>query len=144
MAGLVGITPAAGFVTNGGALLIGFATGAICFVVVEQLMRGRIDDSLDVFGVHGIGGITGALLTGMLASKVVNPAGADGLIAGNASLLVSQLIAVAAVAAYSAVVTFGLLKLVDVIIGLRVSAEDEMRGLDMSQHGEVAYQPVLY
>jgi len=144
VAGLVGITPAAGYVNVGGALVIGLATGFICFFVVELLMRGRIDDSLDVFGVHGAGGIIGALLTGVLATKAVNPAGADGLLAGNPSLLTAQAIAVVAVAAYAAVVTYGLLKLVDFFFGLRVSAEDELRGLDASQHGEAAYQPMLY
>ncbi len=144
VAGLVGITPAAGFVNTTGALAIGAITGTVCFFVVETIMRGRVDDSLDVFGVHGVGGIIGAVLTGVLATKAVNPAGADGALLGNMGLLKAQVIAVAAVAAYAAVVTYGLLKLVDLVVGLRVSAEDELLGLDVSQHGEVAYQPVLY
>jgi Amt family ammonium transporter len=143
VAGLVGITPAAGYVTTNGALLIGAITGAVCFVVVEYLMRGRVDDSLDVFGVHGIGGITGALLTGVFATKLINPAGADGLLAGNPGLVGIQAMAVGAVVLYAGGMTWVLLKFVDLVIGLRVSAQDEMRGLDASQHGEMAYQPVV-
>lgn len=143
VAGLVGITPAAGFVTPAGAIIIGLIAGAVCFTVVEYLMRGRVDDSLDVFGVHGAGGIAGALLTGVFATKLVNPAGADGLLAGNAALVGIQAVAVLAVAAYAATVTWLLLKLVDVVVGLRVTAQDEQRGLDVSQHGEIAYQPVV-
>ena len=140
VAGLVAITPASGFVTPAGALLIGFAAGLVCFLVVEFLVRGRVDDSLDVFGVHGVGGTLGALATGILATKAVNPAGADGLLYGNPAQLGIQAVAVAAVAAYAAGVTWGLLKLVDALIGLRVSPEEETRGLDATQHGEPAYK----
>jgi Amt family ammonium transporter len=141
VAGLVGITPAAGFVTPLGAMVIGLAAGSVCFLVVELLMRGRVDDSLDVFGVHGVGGMLGALLTGVLATKAVNPAGADGALYGNLHQLTVQAIAVLVVTAYSAGVTYGLLKLVNVVVGLRVSPQEEASGLDRSQHGEVAYQP---
>jgi Amt family ammonium transporter len=99
VAGLVGITPAAGFVTPMAAVVIGIVTGLVCFFAVEYVVRGRVDDALDVFGVHGIGGITGALLTGVFASKVVNPAGFDGLLYGNPGQLLTQAIAVVAVAA---------------------------------------------
>jgi Amt family ammonium transporter len=143
VAGLVGITPAAGFVTVSGALLIGLLAGAVCFMVVEYIMRGRVDDSLDVFGVHGVGGTIGALLTGVLATKAVNPGGADGLLAGNAAQLAIQAVAVVVVALYSAGVTWGLLKVVDLLIGLRVSPQEELRGLDITQHGEAAYRPAL-
>jgi ammonium transporter, Amt family len=140
VAGLVGITPAAGFVTPMAALIIGFLAGLTCFVVVEFIVRRRVDDALDVFGVHGVGGIVGALATGVFATTAVNSAGADGLLYGNVNLLVAQFIAVAVVAVYSAAMTWGLLKLVDVLVGLRVSQDEELRGLDTTQHGEVAYQ----
>jgi Amt family ammonium transporter len=137
---LVGITPAAGFVTPMAAIIIGFVAGLGCFLAVEFVVRRRVDDALDVFGVHGVGGILGALLTGVFATKTVNSAGADGLLYGNPGLLVIQAIAVVVVALYAAAVTFGLLKLLDVIWGVRVSAEEEQRGLDVTQHGEPAYQ----
>ena len=140
VAGLVGITPAAGFVTPTAALLIGFLAGLGCFLVVEFVVRRRVDDALDVFGVHGVGGMIGALATGVFATRLVNPAGADGLLFGNPGQLAVQALAVAAVAAYAAVVTWGLLKLIDGVIGLRVSPEEEQRGLDTTQHGEAAYQ----
>lgn len=140
VAGLVGITPAAGFVTPASALIIGFLAGLGCFVVVEMLVRGRVDDSLDVFGVHGVGGIIGAIATGIFATTTVNSAGNDGLLYGNAGLVVNQLIAVGVVVVYAAAMTFVLLKLIDLTIGLRVSREEEVQGLDISQHGETAYQ----
>jgi Amt family ammonium transporter len=140
VAGLVGITPAAGFVTPSAALLIGFLAGLGCFLAVELVVRGRVDDALDVFGVHGVGGVIGALATGIFATKAVNPAGNDGLLFGNPGLLVTQAIAVVVVAVYAAAVTWLLLKVVDVLFGLRVSQTDEQRGLDASQHGETAYQ----
>ena len=139
IAGLVVITPAAGFVTPASALLMGAIGGVGCYFVVENVVRGRVDDALDVFGVHGAGGVIGAILTGVFASKAVNPAGADGLIHGNATLVGVQLIAVLAVAAYSAAVTWVLLRLVDAVVPLRVSADEESRGLDETQHGEGAY-----
>jgi Amt family ammonium transporter len=123
-----------------GALIIGFLAGLACFLVVELVVRGRVDDSLDVFGVHGVGGMLGALATGIFATKLVNPAGADGLLYGNPDQVVIQLVAVLVVAAYSAGVTWGLLRLVDVLVGLRVTPEEEVRGLDLSQHGELAYK----
>jgi ammonium transporter, Amt family len=140
VAGLVGITPAAGFVTPMSAIVIGFLAGGGCFIAVELFVRGRVDDALDVFGVHGVGGIIGALATGIFATKAVNEFGNDGLLYGNPGLLVTQLIAVVAVAAYAAIVTFVLLKVIDALVGIRVSQEEEARGLDSSQHGEVAYQ----
>lgn len=140
VAGLVGITPAAGFVTPASALIIGFLAGLGCFAAVELVVRGRVDDALDVFGVHGVGGIIGAIATGIFATKAVNPAGNDGLLYGNPSLLVTQIIAVVVVAVYAAGVTFVLLKLIDALIGLRVTREEEQLGLDTTQHGEAAYQ----
>jgi ammonium transporter, Amt family len=140
VAGLVGITPAAGFVSALSAIIIGFLAGLICFLVVEYVVRGRVDDALDVFGVHGIGGMIGALATGLFAEKAVNSFGDDGLFFGNAAQLWEQAIAVVVVAAYAAAVTWGLLKLIDVTIGLRVSKEEEEEGLDSTQHGEAGYQ----
>jgi Amt family ammonium transporter len=140
VAGLVGITPAAGFVTPGAALIIGFLAGLGCFLAVEMVVRGRVDDALDVFGVHGVGGIIGALATGLFATKTVNEFGADGLFYGNPGLLVNQIIAIVVVVAYSAGVTFILLKVIDATVGIRVSSDEELAGLDASQHGEVAYQ----
>jgi Amt family ammonium transporter len=138
--GLVGITPAAGFVTPSGALIIGALASIAGYSVVELFMHGRIDDALDVFGVHGVGGIVGALATGIFASKAVNPAGFDGLLYGNPGQLGIQALAVVVVAVYSAAVTWVLLKVIDVTIGVRVSEDEEQRGLDLSQHGESAYQ----
>jgi Amt family ammonium transporter len=140
VAGLVGITPAAGFVTPMAAIIIGFMVGMACFFAVEMFVRGRVDDALDVFGVHGVGGIVGALATGIFATKTINPAGADGLLYGNSGQLLTQVIAVAAVAAYSALITWVLLAIVNITVGIRVTPEEEARGLDASQHGETAYQ----
>jgi len=140
VAGLVAITPAAGFVTPMAAIIIGFLAGGLCFVAVEYVVRRRVDDALDVFGVHGVGGILGALATGVFATTAVNSAGQDGLLSGGSSLIVAQLTAVVVVALYSAVVTWGILKLVSVTMGLRVAPEEEEKGLDISLHGEPAYQ----
>ncbi|MCX8038052.1 MAG: ammonium transporter [Candidatus Sumerlaeia bacterium] len=134
VAGLVAITPAAGFVTPLAAIVIGCAGGAACRQVVVWRTRRGIDDSLDAFGVHGIGGMTGALLTGVLATV-----GASGLIAGNVRQLVVQVIGVVVTAAYALGVSFIILKALDASIGLRVSEREEMEGLDLSQHGEAAY-----
>ncbi|MEY2846208.1 MAG: hypothetical protein RL076_1754 [Chloroflexota bacterium] len=142
IAGLVGITPAAGFVTPMAAVVIGLVTGFACFFAVEYVVRGRVDDALDVFGVHGVGGIVGALLTGVFATTTVNPAGFDGLLYGNPGQLVTQAIAVVVVGAYAAVVTFVLLKIIDATIGIRVSEAEEQEGLDASQHGEAAYREI--
>ncbi|MFN8593574.1 MAG: ammonium transporter [Thermomicrobiales bacterium] len=141
VAGLVAITPASGFVDSTAAILIGLGAGVLCFFAVDILKTNvGVDDALDVFAVHGVGGIWGALATGLFASKAVNPAGNDGLIYGNPEQLVKQAVAVAAVAAFTAVVTWVILKLIDVTIGLRVPEQEEVLGLDSTTHGEVAYQ----
>ncbi|MBK7580879.1 MAG: ammonium transporter [Myxococcales bacterium] len=139
VAGLVAITPAAGFVSPMSAAALGLAAGVVCYGGV--LLKGRFgyDDSLDVFGVHGVGGILGALLTGVLASKVWNPAGQDGLIHGNSSVFVEQLIGVGAAAAFAGAGTFTLLKILDKVMGLRAAKYDELEGLDVTLHGEEAY-----
>ncbi|MFH0915951.1 MAG: ammonium transporter [bacterium] len=143
VAGLVAVTPAAGFVTPLGAMGIGALAGLVCYVaVVVAKKRLRYDDSLDAFGVHGVGGMLGAFLTGLWATKAVNPAGADGAFHGDAKQLLLQLAAVVACAVYSFVLSFALLKLVDKVVGLRVSADSESIGLDLTQHSESAYTVV--
>jgi Amt family ammonium transporter len=139
VAGLVAITPAAGFVTPGAAIVIGALGGIVCFTAVSMRAKTGIDDSLDVFGVHGIGGTLGALLTGVFASTAINPAGFDGLLHGNPKQLGIQALAVLITWVYSAVVTFVLLKILDAVMGLRVSGEGEEAGLDVDQHRESAY-----
>ncbi len=139
VAGLVAITPAAGYVTVGSSMLIGLAAGAVCYAAVLLKERWHYDDSLDAFGVHGVGGILGALLTGVFATKAMNADGADGLLAGNPVQFAKQAAAVVIVGAYSAALTWVLLKVVDKVVGLRVSEDDEREGLDQTQHGESGY-----
>jgi Amt family ammonium transporter len=136
VAGLVAITPGAGYVTPMAALGIGAITSGVCFYVSEYIVRGRVDDALDVFGVHGVGGICGALLTAVFATTLVPGNGVNGLLAGNVGLLGRQLIAVLAVGAYSAVGTLLILKATNAVMRVRVSPADEATGLDISQHGE--------
>jgi Amt family ammonium transporter len=137
VAGLVAVTPAAGFVTPMWALVIGIAAGTLCRQVVQWRTRRGIDDSLDAFGVHGVGGTTGALLTGVFASV-----GAQGLIYGNLWQFVMQAIGVAATIGYAVVVSLILIKVIDATVGLRVNERDEFEGLDRSQHGEAGYAEV--
>jgi len=139
VAGLVAITPAAGFVAPLPAIVIGFAAGGICFSAVRMKPRFGYDDALDVVGVHAVGGIFGALATGLFASAIVNPAGANGLFYGNPRQLMIQAIGVAATIAFSFIGSSILLKLTDALVGIRVGAEDEQIGLDLSQHNERAY-----
>jgi len=140
VAGLVAVTPAAGFVSPFSAVAIGGLAGAVCFVSVTIIkQRFKYDDSLDAFGVHGVGGTVGALATGLFAQKSVNPAGNDGLLFGNPSLLGVQAAAAAATIVYSMAVTFVLLKVLDRVMGLRVTDEEEVIGLDDTQHKESAY-----
>ncbi|MBR3654119.1 MAG: ammonium transporter [Elusimicrobia bacterium] len=136
VAGLVAITPAAGFVTPISALIIGFAGGIVCFLAVNLKERFGYDDSLDVIGVHGVGGILGALLTGIFATTLVNPAGAD----GGVELLKIQTISVVSTIAYSFIVSFIILKVIDKFVGIRVEHKEELQGLDLSQHGESGYR----
>ncbi|MBP7152646.1 MAG: ammonium transporter [Paludibacteraceae bacterium] len=139
VAGLVAITPAAGFVNVGGALIIGILVSLICFAMVAFVKpKMGYDDSLDAFGVHGIGGITGSILTGLLATPAIQSA-YSGALLGNWHQLLVQLIAVVAVILYSAVVTVVLFKVSDKILGVRVTDKLEAIGLDETQHGETAY-----
>ncbi|MGH7410359.1 MAG: ammonium transporter, partial [Candidatus Methylomirabilis sp.] len=139
VAGLVAITPASGFVGPMPAIIIGAGAGVFCYSACIMKTRLGYDDSLDVVGVHGIGGTWGALATGLFASKAVNPDGANGLFFGNPGQLWVQLIAVLATWVLAFVGTIILLKIVDAIMGLRVSQEDEQTGIDLSQHDENAY-----
>jgi Amt family ammonium transporter len=139
VAGLVAITPASGFVAPWAATAIGLIAGGVCYGAVLLKNRFGYDDSLDAFGVHGVGGLAGALLTGVFAQKAVNDAGADGALFGNPHQLLVQIIACGATGLYAAALTFGILKLIDSTIGLRVSAQEEEDGVDISQHGEEAY-----
>ena len=135
VAGLVAITPASGYVGPVAALLIGFAAGLVCFAAVELKSRLGYDDSLDVVGVHMAGGVVGALLTGVLASLAINPAGA----AGGTTQLARQAAAVGVTLAFSFLATWAILWVVDRVMGLRASEDEETVGLDVSQHGETAY-----
>ncbi len=140
VAGLVAITPAAGFVGPIDAIWIGIGAAIACyfFVAVVKVKLGY-DDSLDVFAVHGIGGIWGALATGLWASTEINPGGPNGLFYGNPGLVLAQLKAVLVTAVFSGVVTFVILKILDAVMGIRVAAEDERIGLDLTQHREAGY-----
>ena len=139
VAGLVAITPASGFVTPMPAILIGLVAGALCYTAVSLKPRFGYDDSLDVVGVHCVGGTFGAIATGLFATVAVNAAGANGLFYGNPALLGKQVVAVLVSLTYSFVVSFILLKVLDKVMGLRVDEEEESVGLDQSQHGESVY-----
>jgi ammonium transporter, Amt family len=140
VAGLVAITPAAGYVTPVASIIIGACGSLFGFIFVSKIKpKFGYDDSLDVFGVHGVAGITGALLTGLFATKTINSAAADGLFYGNPKQLLVQAITVVVAIVFSAVGTFIIFKIVDKIIGLRVDTEDEYIGLDLTQHHEAGY-----
>jgi Amt family ammonium transporter len=139
VAGLATITPGAGYVGLAAALVIGLAAGGLSYVAINWKGRLGYDDSLDVVGIHGVGGILGILGTGLFASKTVNAGGADGLFFGNPSFLGIQILVVLTVGAFCAVMTYGVLKIVDRVVGLRISQEEERMGLDLSQHDERAY-----
>jgi Amt family ammonium transporter len=139
VAGLVAITPAAGFVGPMSAILIGIGAGVICYLAVLVKPRLGYDDSLDVVGVHCVGGVWGALATGLFASKLVNPAGADGLFYGNPGQFLIQVIAVVVTMAFSFIVSYILFKILDATMGLRVTADDEVAGLDITEHQETGY-----
>jgi len=139
VAGLVVITPASGFVGPLAALVIGLGGGALCYLGVNIKNIFGFDDSLDAVGVHGVGGIFGAIATGIFASKAINPAGANGLLFGNTSLILAQLLSVLVVFLYAFIVTWVILKILDRLIGLRIPQDEEVEGLDLSQHGESGY-----
>ena len=139
IAGLATITPAAGFVGPNAAIAIGLIAGVVCYFAVNVKSRFKFDDSLDVVGIHGVGGVTGTILLGVFASKSVNPAGVDGLLAGNSAQLVLQLVGVVVVCGYAFVVSWIILKGLDMVMGLRISEEAEHQGLDFTEHSETAY-----
>ena len=139
VAGLVAITPASGYVGPMPSIVIGAVAGALCYFACNFKSRVGYDDSLDVVGVHAVGGTWGALATGLFASKAINDGGADGLFFGNPGQLWIQIVAVVSTYVLAAVVTLIILKVVDAVVGLRVTDEDEAAGLDLSQHSETAY-----
>lgn len=139
IAGLVAITPAAGFVSPSAAIVIGFVGGIVCYFGVTLKTRLGYDDALDAIGIHGFGGTWGAIATGLFATKAVNPDGGDGLLAGNASLVGIQLAAVGITIAFSFVVSLALFTIIKKVVGLRPTPEDEIMGLDLTEHGEAGY-----
>jgi len=139
LAGLVAITPAAGFVGPVPAIIIGIVAGIICCFAMMFKTRFGYDDALDVVAVHGVGGIWGALATGLFATKTINPAGFDGLFYGNPKQVLIQAVGIMAAIAFSMGVTAVILKVVDYVTGLRVTEEEEVQGLDVTQHSEVGY-----
>jgi Amt family ammonium transporter len=140
VAGLVAITPAAGFVGIMASVVIGLGAGVLCYFGVSLKARFGYDDSLDVVGIHGVGGIWGALATGLFASQAINPAGFNGLFYGNPGQLWIQFVSVVATCAFSFVVSYVLLKIVNAIVPIRVTEEEEEAGLDVAIHSESAYQ----
>ncbi len=139
ISGLATITPAAGFVGPNSAIIIGGIAGMICFGAVNLKVKLKLDDSLDVVGIHGVGGAVGTILLGVFASTAVNPGGVDGLIPGNVAQLGKQIFGVVVVGTYTLVVSWILLKIIHSTMGLRVTEEAEVTGLDYSEHSETAY-----
>ena len=142
VAGLATITPCAGYVTPTSAVIIGILAGAVCYFAVNLKNRLKLDDALDVWGVHGVGGMLGIILLGILASKAVNASGADGLLRGNAGFFFTQLLSVIASSIYAFGFTYLMLKIINKITRVKTSEDEEEKGLDQSLHGETAYQGV--
>ncbi|HNY49748.1 MAG TPA: ammonium transporter [Smithella sp.] len=140
VAGLVAVTPACGFVNPMNAMFIGMIVAVVCYIAVA-IIKGKLgyDDSLDAFGVHGVGGTVGTIATGLFAEKVVNAAGADGLLFGNAHQLYVQSLSLIVTVAFAAIMTFILFKIVDAMMGMRVEEHNEIVGLDLTQQSEAAY-----
>ena len=139
IAGLATITPAAGFVGPNAAIVIGLIAGVVCYLAVNLKSRWKFDDSLDVVGIHGVGGVTGTLLLGVFATKSVNPNGVDGLLAGSSAKLMGQLLGIGVVCGYAFLVSWLILKGVHSVMGLRITEEAEHQGLDYTEHSETAY-----
>jgi Amt family ammonium transporter len=138
--GMVAITPGSGYVSVPAAIVIGLVAGVVSNLISNwRLLRTRLDDALDVFACHGVGGIWGSIATGLFASKQINPTGNNGLFYGNPSLLISQLAAVIVVGVFAFAGSYALLRLIKLFSPLRVNEEDEEMGLDLSQHGEEAH-----
>ena len=139
IAGLATVTPAAGFVGPNSAVIIGIISGILCFTAVNAKNHFKLDDSLDVVGIHGVGGAIGTVCLGIFASKVVNPSGVDGLLAGSSAQLVKQVAGVAVVGVYAFVISWILFKGIHAVLGLRLTDEDEVVGMDSTEHSETAY-----
>lgn len=140
VAGLATITPAAGFVTTSSSVVIGCTAGLVCYLAVEMKKKLQWDDALDVWGVHGVGGILGTVLLGVFATKAVNGAGADGLLMGNADFFFKQTAVVLIVGIYAFAFTYVALKVINVFTRVKVTEQNEIDGLDMCLHGEIAYE----
>jgi Amt family ammonium transporter len=140
IAGLATVTPASGYITPLAGIAVGATASVVCFIAVG-LIKPKLgyDDSLDAFGVHGVGGILGTLLAGIFATKLINPAGANGLLYGNPKQLAIQAFAVLVTVVYTLIVTYIIYKIVDALVGVRVEERDEVIGLDLTQHREGAY-----
>ena len=140
VAGLVAITPACGFVNPMNAIFIGMIVSFVCYIAVA-VIKGKLgyDDSLDAFGVHGVGGTVGTIATGLFAEKAVNAAGNNGLLFGNAHQLVVQCLSLLVAVSFAVIMTFILFKIVDALIGMRVEEKNEIVGLDLTQQSEAAY-----
>jgi Amt family ammonium transporter len=139
IAGLATITPTAGFVGPNTAIMVGLLGGTFCYTFVSMKMRFNLDDSLDVVGIHGVGGLLGTICLGLFASTAVNPGGVDGLFYGNPGQLVAQIIGAVVVAVYAFGVSWLIFKAIDATIGLRLSEESEVAGMDSTEHSETAY-----
>lgn len=139
VAGLATVTPASGFIGPLSAIAIGIIAGILCYAAVSMKSRIGLDDSLDVIGIHGVGGVIGSICLGVFASKAINPGGTDGLLLGNPGFFGVQIFGVIVVGSYAFVVSWALLKIIQAVMGFRVSAEDEVTGLDLSEHSETAY-----
>ena len=142
VAGLATITPAAGYVSLNGAVIIGIVAGVVCFFAVMLKNRLKLDDALDVWGVHGVGGMLGVIMLGILGSKAINPAGADGLLYGDASFFTAQMITILVSSIYAFGFTYFMLFLIDKVTPVKVAAEAQKNGLDESIHGEQAYEGI--
>lgn len=139
VAGLATITPAAGYVSLSDAVIIGIVSGILCYFAVNLKNKMEWDDALDVWGVHGVGGVLGTIMLGVFASKEVNPAGADGLLFGGTGFFITQVLATLGAAAYAFIFTYVMLKIINIFTKVRVGEHEEDKGLDVAIHGEVAY-----
>jgi Amt family ammonium transporter len=139
ISGLATITPTAGFVGPNAAILIGLIAGVVCYLAVNAKAKFKLDDSLDVVGIHGVGGLVGTLCLGIFASKAVNPGGVDGLLNGNAAQLFIQIKGILIVGIYTFIVSWVLFKVLHSTMGMRLAEEGEIEGLDSTEHSETAY-----
>lgn len=139
ISGLATITPTAGFVGPNSAIIIGLIAGVVCYLAVNAKTKLKLDDSLDVVGIHGVGGLAGTICLGIFASKAVNPGGVDGLLYGNGAQLIIQLKGIAVVGVYAFVISWILFKVIHSVMGMRLTEDAEVQGLDSTEHSETAY-----